>query len=105
MTSLISKEMLANFTWTGKCESGTKFCFNDFKQVQACLLSAMIKVDKNYSLSQFKSDLQKNLSKCTNGIVKKHSIIMTVNTNSLVETIHSDDCSKQQVEDLNCENK
>lgn len=105
MTSLISKELLSNFTWTGKCESGMKLGFNDFKQIQACLLSAMIKVDKHYNLSQFKSDLQKNLSKCSHGMDQKQSVIMSVTTNPLTEIVNSDDRSKQHMEDINCENK
>lgn len=80
LTSLMTKELLAKFTWTGKGEAGNKFCFAEFKQIQTILLSAMMKMDVNYSLTQFKIDLQRNLAKCSNEVGKPHTVIFSVDT-------------------------
>lgn len=98
MTSLIHKELVANFTWTGKGDFGNKFCFNDLKQIQTVLFSAMIKIDSNYSLAQFKSDLQRNLAKCANEMGRKRTLIMSVNTEPTPEckpldNIPNDSCN------------
>lgn len=66
LTSTISTELLAQYTWTGKSETGNRMRFKDLSHVQIVLFNAMIKVDCNYTLAQFEDDIKINLIKCSN---------------------------------------
>ncbi|XP_031639560.1 uncharacterized protein LOC116351579 [Contarinia nasturtii] len=60
--SLISKEVIVQFRWSGRMENTQ--AFKELKNVQIVLLSAMIRVDKNYTLYQFENDTKSVLTKC-----------------------------------------
>lgn len=66
LTSIIANELLAQYTWTGKSETGNRFRFKDLSHIQIVLFNAMMKVDCNYTLAQFEDDIKINLVKCSN---------------------------------------
>lgn len=66
LTSIIANELLAQYTWSGKSETGNKMSFKDLSHIQIVLFNAMMKVDCNYTLSQFEDDIKINLVKCSN---------------------------------------
>lgn len=60
--SLISKDLLAKYTWSHRQEN--KHCFENMKMIQSVLWCAMVKVSPTYSVQEFENDFKNNLSKC-----------------------------------------
>lgn len=50
-----------------------KDAFKELKNVQIVLLSAMVRVDKNYTLYQFEMDIKSVLTKCITILKKTNS--------------------------------
>lgn len=61
--SLISKELLVQYTWSGRSESNSKRCFSKMKQIQNVLFGAVKKVIPKYTLIEFEADFKANLLK------------------------------------------
>lgn len=61
--SLIAKELLVEYSWSGRSENHCKRCFSDMKQTQNILFGATRKVIPNYTVIEFEADLKANLLK------------------------------------------
>lgn len=59
--SLIAKEVIIQYRWSGRIEETQ--AFKELKNVQIVLLSAMVRVDANYTLYQFENDIKSILAK------------------------------------------
>lgn len=49
-----------------------KGAFRELKNIQIVLLSAMVRVDKNYTLYQFENEIKSVLTKCANTLKKEN---------------------------------
>lgn len=63
--SLMSKELLVKYTWSGRSQTNSKYGFERMKQIQGVLWCAMVKVSPLYSTEEFEEDFKANLVKCT----------------------------------------
>lgn len=61
--SLISKELLTHYTWSGRSEDKSKRPFVNLKYIQGVLWCAMVKVSPTYSVQQFEEDFRTILVK------------------------------------------
>lgn len=52
-----------------------KSAFKELKNIQIVLLSAMVRVDRNYTLFQFENDIKSVLTKCTIALKKTKKIV------------------------------
>lgn len=59
--SLISHDIIAQFKWAGRIENTV--AFKELKNIQVVLLSAMVRVDPNYTMYQFENDIKTVLQK------------------------------------------
>lgn len=62
--SLISKELLVQYTWSGRSENNSKRSFSNMKQIQNVLFGATKKIIPTYTLIEFETDFKANLLKC-----------------------------------------
>lgn len=76
MHSLISKDLLVNYTWSGRSEdksSKTKNSFAALIQIQSVIFSAIAKVVPTYSIKEFENDVKLNLMKCASKSKEKNN--------------------------------
>lgn len=68
-SSLISSDLLVQYTWSGRRSHNNKLCFESMKQVQGVLWCAMVKIAPEYSVQSFEEDMKAVLAKCLRGKV------------------------------------
>lgn len=68
MMALISKDVIVQYRWFGRNEETS--AFKELKNIQIVLLSAMIRVDSNYTLYQFEEDVKSVFKKCAHAANK-----------------------------------
>lgn len=71
MGSLLSKDVIIQFRWGDRIDSTSSF--KQLKNVQVVLLSAMVRVDPNYTLFQFENDVKAVLTKYIKTSRKKNN--------------------------------
>lgn len=65
MLSLISKDLLGKYTWSGRSEKqSTKFCFENLKQIHGVFWGALLRIIPKYTVKELEDDMKKNLYKC-----------------------------------------
>lgn len=74
----MSKDVITQFRWAGRME---KDAFKDLKNIQIVLLSAMVRVDRNYTLYQFENDIKSVLTKCITVFKKTNAVEATSTPN------------------------
>lgn len=79
--SLISKELLDLYTWTGRSEKKNKHSFTNLVQIQNLLYCAMLKVDTTYTVISFENDFKTNLLKCA--ARSKTNNVLTLNDSNV----------------------
>lgn len=62
-SSLISSDLLVQYTWTGRSNQTKKYSFEELKQVQGVLWCAMVKISPEYSVQTFFEDIKTILAK------------------------------------------
>lgn len=62
LMALISKDVILQYRWCGRIEETS--AFKELKNIQIVLLSAMIRVDGNYTLYQFEEEVKSVFKKC-----------------------------------------
>lgn len=63
INSLISKDLLVTYTWSGRSENGSKHSFADLIHIQSALFNAMFSVVPSYSIAEFEDDFKAYLVK------------------------------------------
>lgn len=83
--SLISKDLLASYTWSHKFEN--RQCFEHLRMIQSVLWCAMLKISPTYSIQEFEIDFKSNLIKCAaqKKTVPRETIEEIVNKDSFDE--------------------
>lgn len=61
--AIISKECLANFTWTGKSKGEKRNSFKRLKLIHKLLINAINKFDKSYNQKNFNLHMVNNIIK------------------------------------------
>lgn len=64
----MSRDVVTEFGWSDRMEKGA---FRKLKNIQIVLLSAMVRVDPDYTLYQFENEIKLVLTKCTNTLKKE----------------------------------
>lgn len=101
MNSLISKELLFQFNWTGQGNPKKK-SFEKMKQIQSILWCAMLKVSPTYSVKEFEADLKTNLTKCAAQIKDENGKNRERAQEDIFEETN-ENISKEKDDDLNQE--
>lgn len=65
LVSLMTKECLANFTWSGKAKLNqkTKKSLEKLKNIHELIITALKELDPSYDFKAFKNDMVKHIAK------------------------------------------
>lgn len=64
--SLISKDLLTEYSWSGRSGGDLKRSFAGLKQIQNVIFSACRRIIADYTITEFETDFKANLSKSSN---------------------------------------